>query len=104
MSFLFLLGAIVCEVIGSSLLKKTNKFKNIVPTLAMLSSYGLAFYLLALALNELPLGFSYAVWSGLGTALTAIVGVIVYKEGLNLHKVTGLLLIIGGVILLNLNV
>lgn len=70
----------------------------------MLSSYGLAFYLLALALNELPLGFSYAVWSGLGTALTAIVGVIVYKEGLNLHKVTGLLLIIGGVILLNLNV
>ena len=70
----------------------------------MLISYGAAFYFLALALYELPLGFSYAIWSGLGTALTAIVGVIVYKEVMNVAKLLGLLLIIIGVAILNLAV
>ncbi|WP_042470297.1 DMT family transporter [Bacillus ndiopicus] len=102
MSFLFLLAAIICEVIGSSLLKMTGKFSKLVPTIGMLVSYALAFYLLALALHELPLGFSYAIWSGLGTALTAIAGVIVYKEVVNISKVLGLLLIIAGVVVLNI--
>ncbi|WP_107840802.1 DMT family transporter [Metasolibacillus meyeri] len=102
MSYLFLLGAIICEVIGSSLLKVTERFSKLIPTIGMLISYGAAFYLLALALHELPLGFSYAIWSGLGTALTAIVGVIIYKEIVNLTKILGLLLIIAGVVVLNI--
>lgn len=104
MSFVYLVIAIVFEVIGSSLLKKTHKFTKIVPTISMLISYGAAFYFLALALYELPLGFSYAIWSGLGTALTAIVGVIVYQEVMNVAKLLGLLLIIIGVAILNLAV
>ena len=64
---------------------------------------GIAFYCLSLSLNTIPLGTAYAIWSGIGTALTALVGVIVYKERFNLKKFLGLVLIIGGVVVLKLS-
>lgn len=99
--YLLLLLSIISEVIGSSLLKLTDGFKKILPTLAVILAYGFSFYTLSLTLTVLPLGLTYAIWAGLGTALTAIVGIIFYKEAFHMKKVTGLLLIIGGVILLN---
>lgn len=100
-AYLLLLFAIISEVVGSSLLKATDGFRKPLPTLGVVAGYGIAFYALSLTLLTLPLGLTYAVWSGLGTALTAMVGVIVYKEGFDSRKFAGIAMIIAGVILLN---
>lgn len=101
MSFFWLAVGIIAEVIGSSLLKITNGFKRILPTLGVILAYSIAFYTLSLALREIPLGVTYAIWAGAGTALTAIVSVIFYKEMINGKKTLGILFIVGGVVLLN---
>ncbi|WP_269751851.1 DMT family transporter [Paenibacillus tianjinensis] len=100
--FVWLAIAIVSEVCGSSLLKLSNGFKRLFPSLGVLAGLGSAFYFLSLALQSISLGTAYAIWSGVGTALTAMVGVFVYKERMNIKKILGLLLIIGGVITLKL--
>lgn len=96
-----LLLAILSEVFGSSMLKATNGFKKLLPSIGVVLGYGIAFFTLSLSLKSLPLGTAYAIWAGVGTALTAIVGTVVYKERFNLKKVFGLLFIISGVVLLN---
>lgn len=101
-AYVLLFVAIVSEVFGSSMLKATNGFKKLVPTLGVIIGYGAAFYALSLALKTLPLGMAYAIWAGLGTALTALVGILIFKENFNQKTLFGLVLIIGGVALLNL--
>lgn len=101
-AYLLLAISIIGEVFGSSLLKATNGFKKVLPSLGVVFGYGIAFYTLSLTLTELPLGTVYAIWSGVGTALTAMVGVVLYKEVFNLKKFLGIMLIIFGVILLNI--
>ncbi|MFJ8258231.1 DMT family transporter [Peribacillus asahii] len=100
MGYLWLAIAIIAEVFGSSMLKLTGGFKKLVPTIGVIIGYGIAFYALSLSLKHLPLGVAYAIWAGVGTALTALVGVVVYKEGLDMKKSLGILLVIGGVVLL----
>jgi multidrug resistance protein EbrA len=95
--------AIISEVFGSSMLKVSNGFKKLFPSIGVIIGMGIAFYCLSLSLNTIPLGTAYAIWSGIGTALTALVGVIVYKERFNLKKFLGLVLIIGGVVVLKLS-
>lgn len=101
MGYIWLSIAIIAEVFGSSMLKLTDGFKRLLPTLGVVFGYGIAFYALSLSLNVLPLGAVYAIWAGVGTALTALVGVIFYKESLNLKKSLGILIVIGGIVLLN---
>ncbi len=100
-SYMWLFIAIATEVIGSSLLKETKGFRRLLPTLGVVVGYGVAFYSLARALQTLPLGVSYAIWSGVGTAATAIIGWLIYNERLTRNRRIGLFLIIVGVILLN---
>lgn len=102
-SYLLLATAIICEVFGSSLLKVSNGFKKILPSIGVVLGMGSAFYCLSLALSTIPLGTAYAIWSGVGTALTALIGVIIYKENFNLKKLLGLILIIGGVVIMKLS-
>lgn len=102
-AYVLLSLAIVSEVFGSSMLKASNGFKKLLPSIAVVFGMGLAFFSLSLALKEIPLGTAYAIWSGVGTALTAMIGVLVYKESLNVKKTAGLVLIIGGVVLLKLS-
>ncbi|WP_449600044.1 DMT family transporter [Paenibacillus sp. Marseille-Q9583] len=102
-SYVLLATAIICEVFGSSMLKVSNGFKRVFPSIGVILGMGLAFYSLSLALKTIPLGTAYAIWSGVGTALTAIIGVVIYKENFNLKKLLGLLLIIGGVIIMRLS-
>ncbi|PAE23271.1 multidrug efflux SMR transporter [Bacillus sp. 7894-2] len=98
----FLLAlAIVSEVAGSSLLKAADGFKKLLPSIGVIIGYSVAFYALSLSLKTLPLGVAYAIWAGLGTVLTALVGIFIYKENVNGKKLLGLALIVGGVILLN---
>lgn len=101
-AFILLMTAVISEVFGSTMLKVSDGFKKILPTIGFVLGYGLAFYTLSIVLQYLPLGMSYAIWSGLGTALTAVIGITVFKEGLNSKKLWGLILIITGVILLNI--
>ncbi|MBD3109182.1 multidrug efflux SMR transporter [Bacillus sp. AGMB 02131] len=101
MGYIWLSIAIVSEVFGSSMLKLTDGFKRFFPTLGVVVGYAIAFYALSLSLEELPLGAVYAIWAGVGTALTALVGVIFYKEGINFKKTVGILMVIGGIVLLN---
>ncbi|WP_141995045.1 multidrug efflux SMR transporter [Bacillus sp. B4EP4a] len=101
--YAFLAIAILSEVFGSSMLKVSNGFKRLFPSIGVVIGMGLAFYCLSLSLITIPLGTAYAIWSGIGTALTALVGVIVYKESFNMKKFSGLVLIIGGVVVLKLS-
>jgi Membrane transporters of cations and cationic drugs len=94
--------AIVSEVFGSSMLKLSDGFKKLPPSVGVAAGYVAAFYLLSLALKDIPLGTAYAIWSGAGTALTALVGIVLYKEGVNLKKSLGLILIICGIVALRL--
>ncbi|MBX9974575.1 multidrug efflux SMR transporter [Cytobacillus firmus] len=100
-AYILLALAIISEVFGSSMLKATDGFKKLLPSLSVIFGYGVAFYALSLSLKTLPLGMAYAIWAGLGTVLTALVGIIIYKENVNGKKILGLALIVGGVILLN---
>lgn len=101
--FLLLTVAIVSEVFGSSMLKASQGFKKLIPSIGVVIGMSLAFYCLSLALKSIPLGTAYAIWSGVGTALTALIGAVIYKENFNFKKLLGLVLIIGGVIILKIS-
>ena len=96
--------AVVAEVFGDSMMKLSNGFQRKLPLVGTVLGYGIAFYLIALTLEHLPLGPVYAAWTGLGIALTAIVGAVVWKEGFNVKKALGLAAIIGVVVVLKLGV
>lgn len=99
--FVLLFISIVSEVFASSMLKLTYGFKRLWPSLGVVIGYGLAFYFLSLTLQSLAIGTVYAIWAGLGTALTAIVGVFFYKEHFSVKKFMGVVMIIIGVVVLN---
>lgn len=101
MGYIWLAIAVIAEVTGSSLLKLTDGFKRLLPTSGVMVGYAIAFYALSLSLKNLPLGVAYAIWAGVGTALTVLVGIIFYKETIHFKKAIGILFIIGGVVLLN---
>ena len=102
MSYLYLALAIIAEVIATSSLRATEEFTKPIPTLIMVVGYGLAFYFMTLALRTLPLGFTYAVWSGLGIVLISLIGVIFYNERLDLAATLGMGMIIAGVLIIQL--
>lgn len=102
MHYLYLALAIVAEVTGTSALKASAGFTRLGPTMVVLGAYALSFFLLSLAVQRFPIGVLYAVWSGLGIVLIAIVGVIAYGERLDAAAVAGLFLIVGGVAVLHL--
>ena len=86
------------------MMKLSNGFEKKVPIIGIAIGYLIAFYLMAQTLNELPLGFVYAVWTGAGVALTAIIGAIVWDEGFNAKKAIGIAAIIVGVVFLKIGV
>ncbi|WP_280267527.1 DMT family transporter [Nocardia wallacei] len=103
MGYLLLAGAIVVEVIATSLMKSTEGFTRLWPTLVVLAGYAASFTLLAQALTRgLQMGVAYAVWSAVGTAAIVLVGVLFLQEPLSVAKVVGVALVIAGVVTLNL--
>ena len=102
MAYLYLAIAIVAEVIGTSALKASKEFTSLFPSLIVIVGYGVAFYFMTLALRSIPLGITYAVWSGLGIVLIAIAGAFLYKEIPDLPTIIGMGLIILGVAVIHL--
>lgn len=102
MAYFYLAIAIISEVIATSALRNSAEFTKLWPTLIMIVAYGSAFYFMTLALRTIPLGITYAIWSGLGIVLISLVGVMFYNERLDLPAVLGMGLIIAGVLVINL--
>ena len=100
-TYIFLVGAIFCEVAGTMLLPASQNFTKIVPTVALSIFYLTAFYLLTFVVNKLPIAIVYATWSGLGIFTIAILGYIFFKQTLSWQAIIGLFLIVVGVILVN---
>ena len=100
-TYIFLIGAIFCEVAGTILLPVSQNFTRLVPTLALATSYLVAFYLLTFVVNKLPIAIVYATWSGLGVFTIAILGYVFFKQTLAWQAIAGLFLIVIGVILVN---
>lgn len=101
MKYLFLLIAIISEVIATSALKQANSFTRLGPSIIVVIGYGVAFYFLSLTLKSMPVGIAYAVWSGVGIILISAIGAIFYKQMLDLPAIIGLSFIIIGVIIVN---
>lgn len=102
MSYLHLVLAIILELIGSSLLKASEGFSKLFPTLGLILAFVSCFFFLSLSLKTIPLNTAYAIWSGLGIVATAIISVIIWKEKINIASITGITLILVGVVILNL--
>lgn len=101
-TYLILLLAIAAEVVATSALKACEHFTRFVPSALVIAGYGVAFTCLSITLKTIPLGTAYAIWSGCGTALVAIVGWLLYKQQLDAPAMIGITLIITGTIVLNL--
>jgi small multidrug resistance pump len=74
----------------------------VVPSILVVAGYSVAFYFLSLTLKSIPVGIAYAIWSGVGTVLITIVGVVVFNQRLDVPAIVGLSLILIGVLVINL--
>ena len=102
MPWLQLMLAIAAEVVGTTALKASAGFTRPGAVAVVVLGYGLAFYLLSLVLLVLPLGVTYAIWSGLGVAAVTVIGWLVYGQRLDGAALVGIGLIVAGVMVLNL--
>jgi small multidrug resistance pump len=102
MGYVFLVVAIAAEVAATTAMKYSAGFTRLWPSLFTVLGYVVSFALLAKTLDSVPMGTAYAIWSGIGTAVIAVLGLILFGEGLGAVKLTGMALIIVGVVVLNL--
>lgn len=100
--WIFLSVAIVSEVVATSALKASEGFSRLWPSAIVVVGYAAAFYFLALTLKTIPLGVAYAIWSGVGVALVALIAWVLFGQSLDLPGIVGISLIVAGVIVLNL--
>jgi len=101
MNYLLLLVSIGFEVLGTSLLKKTDGFTNLLPTLGTLASYFICLFVLSHVLKRLPLSLTYATWGSVGLVLVTIAGIVFYHESFSLASIAGLILVVSGTVLIN---
>ena len=102
MAWLYLSLAIVAEVIGTAALKASDGFNNSTASTICIIGYGIAFYLLSIVVKTVPVGVTYAIWSGAGIVLITAVGALWFKQIPDLPAILGLTLIIAGVLVINL--
>jgi small multidrug resistance pump len=101
MTAIFLALAIASEVIATLALKMSEGFSRPVPAAIVVVGYGISFFLLALVLKHFSVGTTYAIWSAVGTAAIALVGIAAYGESASALKLASLGLIVLGVVGLN---
>ncbi|MFJ9727359.1 DMT family transporter [Streptomyces sp. NPDC101209] len=102
MGYLLLGAAIAAEVGATTAMKFSEGFSRLVPSLVTVVGYVVSFVLLAQTLKTVSVGTAYAIWSGIGTAAIAVIGLLFFGEGMTAAKVAGMALIIAGVVVLNL--
>ena len=102
MHFVYLMIAIVAEVVATSALKASEQFTRLMPSLLVIAGYATAFYFLSLTLESIPVGVAYAIWSGLGIVLVTIVAAVVFRQIPDAAAIAGMTLIIAGVVVMHL--
>lgn len=102
MAYLYLAIAIAAEVAATSALKASSEFTKLIPSLIVVVGYGVAFYFLTLVLRTIPIGITYAAWSGIGVVLVAIAGIFLYKQVPDVPAMIGMGLIVSGVVVIHL--
>lgn len=100
--YLLLFCAIVCEVIATTSMKASDGFSRLLPSVMVFIGYSVSFYLFSIALRAIPLGVAYAIWSGLGTVGAVVVGIVIWHELITPLRLIGIVLVIMGVVLLNI--
>ncbi|RDZ27160.1 DMT family transporter [Lysobacter silvisoli] len=99
---LYLAAAILAEVVATSALKSSEGFTRLGPSLIVAAGYATAFYFLSLVLKTVPVGVAYALWSGVGIVLIALIGWLVLKQPLDAPAIAGIALIVAGVAVIQL--
>ena len=100
---IFLLAAIMAEVVATTALRLSEGFSRLVPSVVVVVGYGASFFFLSQGLKlGLQLGIAYAIWAGLGTVLIALAGILLFQEKLSPGAMAGMALVIIGVALINL--
>jgi small multidrug resistance pump len=102
MSWLYLALAILLEVAGTFCLKLSYGFTHLIPSVLIFVFYGISFTFAAMAMKVIDLSVAYAIWSGVGTALAALIGVVYFKEPANALRIISVVLIVIGVVGLRL--
>jgi small multidrug resistance pump len=100
--WIYLYIAIAAEVMATSALKASASFTQLVPSIIVVVGYSVSFYLLTFALQKIPLGVAYAIWSAFGMALVTIIAAVRYGETLDTPAIVGMAMIVGGVLVINL--
>ncbi|MEM6576897.1 MAG: multidrug efflux SMR transporter [Pseudomonadota bacterium] len=100
-AYLLLIIAVLFEGLGTASLQASQQFTKPVPSLGVLVGFGGAFFCLVMVLQYLPLGITYAMWSGLGICLTVFLGWAIFKQGVDTPALIGLTLIIAGIVVIN---
>ena len=101
MAWIAVISAGILEVGFATMLKLSNGFTKLLPSLGFIVFAAGSFSLLSWSLKVLPIGTAYAVWTGIGAAGTAILGMVIFKDPVSIARITAIALIIAGVILLN---
>ncbi|CRL60009.1 QacE family quaternary ammonium compound efflux SMR transporter [Proteus mirabilis] len=98
----YLMLAIISEVIATTMLKASEGFSRLYPSIVVVIGYCFSFWALSQVVRVMPLGIAYAIWSGLGIVLVSVAAVFIYQQKLDLPAIIGMGLIIAGVLVINL--
>lgn len=101
-AYIYLLVAVICEVLGTTALKESDGFSRLWPSIIVGFAYAASFYLLSLTLKTIPTAISYAIWSGAGTALISLISWLYLGQALDKAAIAGIFLIVAGVLTINM--
>ncbi|GGD30749.1 DMT family transporter [Sinisalibacter lacisalsi] len=102
MPYLILLIAVAFETIGTTALQASQQFTRAGPSIIVVGAYAVSFFLLGWVLKFLPVGVAYAMWSGLGIVMIALIGLAVFGQRLDLPALLGMAMILGGILVIHL--
>lgn len=102
MPYLILFFAVLAETIGTTALQSSQQFTRPWPSAIVVVAYGVSFWLLAQTLRYMPVGVVYAIWSGLGIVLIALIGFVVFRQALDAAAILGIGLIMAGIVVIQL--
>lgn len=100
--YLILLAAIFFEIIGTSFVLMSQQFTRFWPSVTVILCITVSFYLMSLTLKYMPIGIVYAIWSGLGVTMIALVGLVVFRQKLDFPAILGIGLIVAGILIIHL--
>ncbi|MCM3738216.1 multidrug efflux SMR transporter [Bacillus cytotoxicus] len=102
MAWVYLIIAGICEVTGVIFMKIATEKKSWTPKLMLIANFGVSFFFLSLAMKTLPMGTAYAIWTGIGTAGSALLGILIFRESADWRRLVFLSCILFGAVGLKL--